>query len=605
MQKKKRTVAGKQGGHKKLPTWSLRDLFDSPEDPRIKRSLSAAKRDAEQFRRRYAGKVAQHTTSATKFEAMISDYEAILLKAVKPYHFASLLFAESAVEAGRGALLQAVRTKYVEISNILAFFSPELLSLDRKRLQRLARNSGLSELKNYLIQMLQYQKHELPEREKQIFSDLSLTGRSAVIRMYDEEFASRLYDVRRGRSTKQLPLQEVLELLHSSDRKIRKEAHRSVSEGLEEDSRRITLIFNTLVQDKEVRDRYHKFDLPEESRHLENQIPQKVADSLANAAKQSYKDVARFYEIKRELLGYRELYDYDRYAPLGKTRKISWKQARESVVAAFSEFHPEFGRIANEFFDKRWIDAAARPGKRGGAFCSFVTPDRHPYVFINYGGTERDVFTLAHELGHAIHAYLMREQRYLNFDTPLTIAETASVFAELLLYHHLMKQTRSEEKRLHLAVHHVENVIATVHRQVSMFFFERDLHKARRGGELQTEEINAMWRKRQEEIFKGSITLTEEYDLWWSYIPHFIHTPFYVYAYSFGQLLALGLYQKYEDRPESFPQKYIEFLTSGNTKSPQELGRALGVNLSRPEIWKDGVKCFRGMVREVEKLSRR
>jgi len=589
---------------KTLPQWSLSDLYTSPDDKKISSDLRKAKKQAEAFRRKYAGTLAKVSRSPVRFKNLLAEYEAIMLLASKPYHYASLLFAESALETGRGGLLQMARTRYVEIVNLLAFFHPEVLSISKQRLRQLSSASSLSAYKNYLIQLIRYQKHELPERDKQIFSDMSLSGKDAVMRMFDEEFASRLYELPIGRGKgRQLGLEEILELLHSPDRDLRRRAQKGFSQGLKEDARRLTLCFNTLLQDKQIRDRYHRFRSPEESRHLENQISPQAAESLVRAAKQSYRDVKRFYEFKRQLLGYKELFDYDRYAPLGKTKKIPWKKAQEWVEEAFEEFHPECGRIAREFFDKGWIDAAARPGKRGGAFCSFVTPDLHPYVFLNYGGTERDVFTLAHELGHAIHAYLMREQSYLSFDTPLTIAETASVFAELLLYESLMKKTRDASARLAMSIRHVENIIATVHRQIAMFQFERDIHAAREKGELATETFNALWRVRQQEMFKGAVTLTEEYDYWWSYIPHFIHSPFYVYAYSFGQLLALGLFERYQDSRENFPEKYLDFLKAGNSRSPQQLGRSLGINLSRPEIWQQGVLAFRKRVKAAIDLA--
>ena len=596
---------GKVNKGRTLPAWSLVDLYTSPDDKRISSDLRSAGKLAEAFRRKYVGKIAKTSQAATRFKKLLAEYEAIMLLAAKPYHYASLLFAESALESGRGSLLQMARTRYVEITNLLAFFHPELLSLSKQRLQKLAKSKALGEYENYLTQLIHYQKHELPEREKQIFSDMSLVGKDAVMRMFDEEFASRSYELPtgRGQQVRRMGLEEILELLHSPDRNLRKRAQKGFSKGLEEDSRRLTLYFNTLLQEKSIRDRYHCFSKPEEARHLDNQITLPAAESLVRAAKRSFRDVKRFYEFKKELLGYKELYDYDRYAPLGNTKKIPWEKAREWVEEAFEAFDPEFGSIAREFFEKGWIDAAARPGKRGGAFCSFVTPDLHPYVFLNYGGTERDVFTLAHELGHAIHAYLMREQSYLSFDSPLTIAETASVFAELLLYDYLMKKTRSESVKLAMSIRHVENIIATVHRQISMFQFERDIHAARKKGELATEDFNSLWRSRQEEMFQGAVTLTEGYDYWWSYIPHFVHSPFYVYAYAFGQLLALGLFERYQSAPDTFPDKYREFLRAGNSLSPQQLGRNMGINLSKPDIWQQGVVAFRKRVKAAIKLA--
>ncbi|MCI5064233.1 M3 family oligoendopeptidase [bacterium] len=597
-----RQKSGQSRTGRSLPSWDLSDLYRSPDDARISRAVRKSLRDAEAFRKRYAGKIERYSRKIADFRLLMEQYEALMCDAVKPYHYASLLFAESAVRPGAGALLQEVKTRFAELSNTMAFFQPELLSLPRQKLLKLAKSPQLAEYRNFLHQLLQYKKHELVEREKQIFTDLSLTGRSAIVRIYDEEFATRRYEIAKGKKTQSYSLDKALDLLHSSDRSVRKAAHAGLSTGLIEDSRRLTLLFNTLLQDKEIRDRYHAFENPEDSRHLDNQTSREAVDSLVKAVRGSYRDVARFYEFKRDLLGYRELFDYDRYAPIVRARKISWPKAKEMVIDAFTAFHPEFGRIASEFFEKGWIDAADREGKRGGAFCSFLTPDLHPYVFMNFSGTESDLFTLAHELGHAIHAYLMREQSYVNFDTPLTIAETASIFAELVLFEHLKERTRSEDAILSMSLRHIEGTIATVHRQISMFQFERDAHGARRKGELSTEDLNGMWRARQEEMFRGAVTITPEYDSWWSYVPHFVHTPFYVYAYSFGQLLALSLFERYRADTTRFPEKYIEFLASGNSRTPQELGKRLGVNLNRPDVWQQGVKSFRKRVREVEGL---
>ena len=326
---------------------------------------------------------------------------------------------------------------------------------------------------------------------------------------------------------------------------------------------------------------------------------------MVKAVRSSYKDVGNYYDLKRKLLKLKKLYDYDRYAPtFGKSSSIPFLKAKDWVIEAFKEFDSEFGKIAKLFFTKKWIDAQKREGKRGGAFCSFCTPDIHPYVFMNYNGSMRDVFTLMHELGHGIHAYLMGEQSYLSFDTPLTIAETASVFAEQNLFHYLVERAKTPKSRLNLYLQQIESVIATTHRQTSMFLFERDLHsEVGSSGELSTERINQIWRNRQEEMFKDSVELTSEYDLWWSYIPHFIHTPFYVYAYSFGQLLALGFDEMNAVDNRKFAGKYRGFLSAGNSLSPKELLKPFNVDVDKADIWKKGVKTFRGMVKEAENLA--
>ncbi|MCB0319855.1 MAG: M3 family oligoendopeptidase [Bdellovibrionales bacterium] len=588
-----------------LPAWTLVDLFKGPEDPKFSRMLKKGSQDAEAFRRKYAGKISRIVSNPKHVLEMLKSYEAIWPSVAQPYQFASLQFAESSSVSGRGAFLQKARTEYVRIQNILAFFTPEFLAVDRKLLKKLPENSVLREYRNYLRQLLAFQSHEIPEREKQIFAEFSLTGRSAMSRLFDEEFAERRYQIQHGRTVMSRSLQETLNLLHSPDRLVRKQAQEGFSQGLAEDSRRLTYIFNTLIQDKEIRDRHHRFSEPEDERHLDNQMDRASVDALVKAVRGSYQDVERYYRFKQRLLKLKTLYDYDRYAPIHSTeRKTPWSVARSQVVDAFSHFHPRFGEIAQEFFAKKWIDAAHRPGKQGGAFCAFCTPSTHPYVFMNYSGTGRDVFTLMHELGHAIHAYLMRKNTYLNFDTPLTIAETASVFAELLLFRHRVQQAKSKMEKLSLYVHHLENIIATVHRQISMFLFERDFHEARRKGELSPEQVNALWRSRQEEMFRGSVKLTPNYDLWWSYIPHFVHTPFYVYAYSFGQMLALGFLNIYDRDPARFPEQYIDFLSTGNSASPEELLKPFKVSLKKPDIWLNGVRSFRAMLHEAEALAK-
>jgi oligoendopeptidase F len=366
----------------------------------------------------------------------------------------------------------------------------------------------------------------------------------------------------------------------------------------------LTYITNILLEDKGIDDRLRRFPTPEAGRHLGNEIDQQTVDTMAEVVVQNYGLVQEFYGFKKQVLGLRRLYDYDRYAPVTRSHvKFSFDQAREMILTAFRAFSPVVGDAAAEFFHRRWIDAPPRYGKTGGAFCHYVTPDVHPYVFMNYTGDARSVLTLAHELGHGVHAYLARRQTYLNFSWPLTIAETASVFGEMVVFENLKDALPSRQEKFALHFGKIEEIFATVFRQISLYRFEQDLHRDRRErGELPVEAINALWRRRQEEMFGRSVTLTPDYDIWWSYIPHFVHTPFYVYAYAFGELLTLSLYARYRREGRPFVDRYLEMLAAGGSKSPRELLEPMGVDLTRRDFWQGGMEIIRQMIKEVERL---
>lgn len=589
-----------------LPSWNLSTYFSGKNDPRILATLAETKKHAEAFEKKWRGAITNASAPADVFSAL-QEYEMIFQEGIKPLHFASLLKAVDSLDPDHGALEQKTQALYTELYNQVIFFELELLQLSEERLQKLAHAEELSNYRHFLLNLLKTKPHRLSEREEQILVDLSLTGNNAFTRLFDEELSQKKFSVSLGQIKEEWPEEKVLNLLQNKDRDTRKAGAEALTGGLREDLRRLTYIFNVLGEDKRIRDRYQKFETPEASRHLANEVTKEAVTTMSKAVSEHVSLVARYYDLKREVLGLGELYDYDRYAPVLETERIySFQEAEEMVLAAYGKFSPVMKERAHEFFEKQWIDAETKHGKRGGAFCSYGTPDRHPVVFLNYLGGTKSVLTLAHELGHGVHGSLMRKQTLLNFDTPLTIAETASVFGEMLVFDSLHAGVNGKE-RLALLMGMIEEVFATVFRQHAMYKFEQDFHAARRSeGELKSERIGELWIARQKEMFGDSVTLTDDYRIWWSYIPHFLHTPFYVYAYTFGELLTLSFYDMYKKTADkaAFAQTYVSILEAGGTKTPEELMEPFGIDLSRKEFWEGGLRVVEGMVEEASKLYR-
>lgn len=590
---------------KALPEWDLSDLFKSADDPGVDRAVSGVKRRARAFDKRYRGKIARIASSPSRFKAMLVEYEQLWELAYRPLTFASLRYSEASTDQKRGAFSQRIQSAIVSATTPLVFFELELAALPQSKLKQLIKHAGLKGYSNYLKKLLRQKRHQLSEPEEKLLKDKSLTGRSAFLRLYTEERSAAKYNLTTAGKTRELSESELLKELYSPRRAVRKAAAAAMSAGLAGESRRMTFVFNTLLQDKKINDGYRKFKTPEDSRHLANETEKAVVDTLARAVSDRYSVVQRYYQFKRRALRLKKLYDYDRYAPFGSaTKAVPFKTARDWILDSFESFSPDYAAIAKEFFDKSWIDAPLRPGKRGGAFCSMGTPGTHPYVFMNYTGTMRDVFTLAHELGHGVHGYLMREQTMLGCDSPLTICETASVFAEMLLFEYLKTELADKRALFGLYTQKIEDIFATAFRQISMHRFEQDVHTAgREQGELSTEAINAIWRNRQREMFGRSVELTAGYDYWWMYIPHFLNTPFYVYAYAFGELMTLSLFSLYRSGQPGFVPRFMNFMASGSTRSPAELVRPFKVNLKKQEFWDGGVGIIDQMVKEVRKLK--
>jgi oligoendopeptidase F len=406
--------------------------------------------------------------------------------------------------------------------------------------------------------------------------------------------------------SKEMGEQEALALLYNSNRSVRQAAAKGLTEGFQKNASLLTFIMNQVTADHASDDRLRRFPDPMASRNLSNEIDPTAVEALLSSCEDYYGLVERYYQLKKKKLGLETLYDYDRYASLSlESSSIPYEEAEEKVLAAFHDFSPKAEEVAAQFFKKRWIDAEVRPGKRGGAFSSGTVPSVHPYVFINYLGTPRDVMTLAHELGHGLHQWLSRERNYFNFDTPLTTAETASVFAEMLVFHRFKKEEKDPKKRLILLMEKLEESFATVFRQVVLCRFEQVVHLARRNeGELSPDRINGFWMEANRAMFKDSVTLTDDYKWWWMYIPHFIHSPFYTYAYAFGHLLVLALYQKYLQEGKKFVPKYLNLLAAGGSQRPEQLlQEKMGLDITDSQFWRGGLDLLERMLGEAEHLA--
>lgn len=580
--------------------WDLSDLYHSPEDPALKRDREEVIRSAREFSERYRGRIA--ALEIPEFLESLQEYERIIGLIRRIGSWSQLLWSTDTGDPQLGKLVQEATELGSDVSQMLVFYNLEWLAMEEEKAREWIESPELRPYRHYLTVSRLYRDHMLDEGQEQVLSAKNVTGRSAWVRYFDETMSSSRYRL----DGEELTQQEVLSRLHSPDRDLRKRAHAAMTETLREKSRTLTFVFNTLLADKATNDRLRGYSSWIDSRNLSNQTDSGTVEALVSSVTESYPLVHRFYRLKRRLLGYNRLYDYDRYAPVLKNEEtISWQDARQMVLEAFGSFHPRMEQIARKFFDENWIDAAIRPGKRGGAYSASTVADVHPYVFLNYDGQLRDVQTLAHELGHGVHQYLARVQGELQSDTPLTTAETASVFAEMLVFEKLMEKLEDPEEQLALLVGKIDDTIATVFRQISMNRFEDAIHNARRErGELDTEEFSRLWIGTQEPLYGDSVSLTEEYRLWWSYIPHFLHTPGYVYAYAFGELLVHSLYQAWKEEGGDFPERYLKMLEAGGSRWPKELVATMKLDIGDPGFWKNGLLNLESMIGRAEELYR-
>ncbi|MBI1830119.1 MAG: M3 family oligoendopeptidase, partial [Planctomycetes bacterium] len=508
----------------------------------------------------------------------------------RPAVFAMLLHSGKTDDPKIGALLARTQEMRTEINKHLIFFDLEWVKVPKSIAKKLIGKSSLKKHRHWLEQKRVWKPYYLSEPEEKILDAKSLTGRSAFGRLFEEATAALKCPFTHTGSTVELSIQEILAKLYDADRSVRKAAAEGVTEGLHKESRLLTFIFNTIVFDHQTDCQLRDYPTVMAARNLANEISDKVVEALMTATEKNYPLVQRYYRLKGQLLEIDKLYDYDRYAPLaGELPKCDWPTARDIVQESYDAFSPDAGNIIRIFFEKHWIDAELRPGKRGGAFSSSAVPSVHPYILMNFTERLRDVMTLAHELGHGVHQYLSRDQGYLQCDTPLTTAEMASVFGEMLTFRRLQERYPEPKQRLAMLCGKIEDAFATVFRQVVLTRFEQQLHAARADrGELSAEQIGELWLKANQAMFGDVVEMTPGYAGWWSYIGHFIRSPFYCYAYSFGELLVLALFQKYKQDGAAFVPKYLQLLTSGGSDAPHVLLGKLGVDVTDPTFWELG-----------------
>jgi oligoendopeptidase F len=579
--------------------WDLDPLVEARGEDGAVAALDDAERRAEAFASRYAGRVAQ-LTGAELVEAM-REVEAIEDVAGKAGTYASLRFSTDTSDPARGALLQRVQERGTAIETNLLFFGLEWAALDDAKADELLAADGLDFARHFLRMERRYRPYLLSEPEEKILTEKQVSARAAWARLFSEQVSA----VEVGAKGEALDV--ALARLSSNDRSVREQTARDVTEALKPGLRTRGFIFNTLLADKATDDRLRGYESWISSRNLSNQVSDESVDALVHAVQDRYEAIPqRWYRLKAQMLGLPKLADFDRAAAVtGEEPVFRWGEARDLVLDAFGSFSPDLEREARRFFDERWIDAPVRTGKRGGAFATTAVPSVHPYVMLNFTAKRRDVLTLAHELGHGLHFALAAPQGILQQHTPLTVAETASVFGEAIVFGRLLDQAETPESRLGLLAEAIEGAIATVFRQTAMNRFEDAVHTSRRSeGELSVERIGELWADSQHALFGDAVEVTEGYRTWWSYIPHFINTPGYVYAYAYGQLLAMSVYRRYREEGESFVPRYLEMLSAGGSMLPEDLGRIVGIDLTDPGFWSSGLDLIQEQLDAAEAAAR-
>ena len=575
--------------------WDLEPLVDGKGEAGVDQLLDEAERVAASVAER-RGTVVQ--LDAAGLASVMRELASIAELVGRAASYASLRFAADTTDPGRGALLQHVEERATAINTRILFFELEWAALPDDRAAALLADEQLTFCRHYLAAARRYRPHLLTEPEELVMTEKAVTGRSAWSRLFSELTSTIAVDLDGGR----VSLEEALSRLSSPDRGERRAAAESVTAALGPGLRTRAFVFNTLLADKAVDDRLRKYQHWLASRNLDNEASDESVRALVAAVQARYDIPQRWYALKARVLGLDRLADYDRMASMASEEsEFGWREARELVLDAYGSFSSELEGAANRFFDEAWIDAPVRPGKRPGAFCAYTVPSQHPYLLLNWTGRRRDVLTLAHELGHGLHAYLARDQGVFHQTTPLTLAETASVFGETVTFGRLLAATSEPAARLALLAESMEGQIATVFRQTAMNRFEDLVHTERREvGELSVDRFGELWYETQAELLGDTVEITDGYRTWWSYIPHFIGTPGYVYAYAYGQLLALSVYRTYEERGAGFVPQYLELLRSGGSRTPDELGRIVGVDLGDPGFWDGGLAIVEQQLEAAE-----
>jgi oligoendopeptidase F len=597
--------------------WNLDPLVNGEGSDGARAQLTQALDRSQAFAASYAGKLADLDSSG--LERAMRELGEIQDLVGRAGTYAGLRFSVDTADPAAGALMQEIQERATEIETTLLFFELEWAALPDERVEQLLDAERLGFCTHYLRNARRYREHLLSEPEEKILAEKSVTGASAWSRLFDELTSAIEVSLpgdaggekagaeeEGGDATDTVALDVALSRLVLPDRDLRRTTAEAVTTALAPGLRTRAFLFNTLLADKAIDDRLRRYPSWLAARNLSNEASDESVQALIEAVRARYELPRRWYRLKAKLLGVERLADYDRMAAVTEDEvSYSFAHARELVLDCYSSFSPKLGEVAKGFFDGRYIDAPVRPAKRGGAFCASAVPSVHPYVMLNYTSRRRDVLTLAHELGHGVHFALAAEQGVFHQGTPLTLAETASVFGETIVFGRLLEDDSSPSSRLALLAENIEGALATVFRQVAMNRFEQLVHTARREqGELSVERFGELWFESQEEMFGDSVEITEGYRSWWSYIPHFIGSPGYVYAYAYGQLLALSVYQQYEQRGDELVPQYLELLAAGGSRSPEELGRIVDIDLADPGFWDAGLDLVERQLQAAEEAAR-
>jgi oligoendopeptidase F len=594
------TTSAEQTNPEPLPEWDLNDLYPGPDSPELKSDLDRSAAAARGFQGEYRGKLPQ--LSGDELAAAIARYEKLEDTLGRAMSYASLRYAANMSDPERSRFFQNIQEQINAISTELLFFTLEINRIDDVTLKQALETAALSHYQPWLRDVRAFRPYQLSDDLEKLLHEKSVAGAVAWQRLFDETEAALRFPV----DGKELTSAEALHLLSDVDSTVRKSAAKTIGKVLGDNVRIFTQITNTLAKDKEIEDRWRGFKRPISSRNLGNYVEDEVVDALIATVRQTYPRLShRYYRLKAKWFGVETLPYWDRNAPLpdAEDRSISWRQAERIVLDAYAGFSPDLATVGRRFFERRWIDAPVRPGKAPGAFAHPTVPSAHPYLLLNYQGKTRDVMTLAHELGHGVHQVLAATQGQLMADTPLTLAETASVFGEMLTFQAMLKAETDPKRQKSMLAAKVEDMLNTVVRQIAFVEFERRVHDERREGELSADRIGEIWLDIQGESLGPAIRFDSEYRYYWTYIPHFIHSPFYVYAYAFGDCLVNSLYAVYQNAAPGFAEKYLNLLRAGGSKRHKELLAPFGLDASDPNFWQRGLNMISGLIDRLEALG--
>ncbi|SMF45778.1 oligoendopeptidase F [Tistlia consotensis] len=584
----------------RLPEWDLADLYGGPDAPAIEQDLATARERAGRLRKNCAGRLA--ALSGAELGTALADYEAIDEILSKLMSYAQLVYAGDMSDPRNGRFYQRIHEAVSTIAAELIFFTLELNEIEDQALEQKLKDPLLARYRPWIRDSRAFRPYQLEEKLERLLHDKQVAGSAAWTRLFDETMAGLRFRL----DGEELTSMQVLNRMSEPDRALRQRAGEAFAAGLRQRLPLFSLVTNTLAKDKQIEDSWRGLPRPVSSRNLANRVEDEVVDALVGAVVESYPQLShRYYALKAKWLGLEKLSYWDRNAPLPTSdeREVPWEEAQRTVLTAYADFSEDLAAVGRRFFERPWIDAPARPGKQSGAFAHPTVPSAHPYLLLNYQGKLRDVMTLAHELGHGCHQVLAGGQGHLLAGTPLTLAETASVFGEMLTFRRLLKQTSEPARRKAMLAGKVEDMLNTVVRQIAFHRFETQVHDRRHEGELLSDELAEIWMATQTEALGPAFGFNEDYRVYWAYIPHFVHSPFYVYAYAFGDCLVNSLYAVYQEAEAGFAEKYLDMLRAGGSKRHRELLAPFGLDASDPAFWKKGLSVVSGLIDELEQLD--